>query len=252
MADQHGIKVKRDRAEAHLQAVEEMVGTYVRDAYALTVEPYPGQWRYVIRSNDKRVLPSDDLAAMIGDCIRNMRSALDYIAWELAGARPTDNRTMFPIHETEDSFKQHGLSRIKDVRPDEAQALIKEFQPYNTPNPRQYALWLIEHFDAADKHRLLTVTKPIIDEIWPNAVLPEGVIGDFTLGLENTSPEYCSGIRRINRRVHRRPASSGYDGGTHVYRADSVPRRRADSARPACRPDAPIDAAFRRQRRRRL
>ena len=55
-------------------------------------------------------------------------------------------------------------------------------------------MWLIEHFDAADKHRLLTVTKPIIDEIWPNAVLPEGVIGDFTLGLEipplNTAPEF--------------------------------------------------------------
>jgi len=50
-----------------------------------------------------------NISLMIGDCVHNMRAALDYIAWELAGYDIKETTTMFPICGTADEFNTKGI-----------------------------------------------------------------------------------------------------------------------------------------------
>lgn len=86
-----------------------------------------------------------------------MRSALDYIAWELAGARPDDASTMFPVYLDRHEFQRHHRKRIGKL-PQAVQDLIESMQPYHARHPALSAVWAIHELDRADKHRLLTVT----------------------------------------------------------------------------------------------
>jgi hypothetical protein len=161
-----GSRAKRDRAETHLKSLETCLGEFMAaNPYTITVEPYPEEGRYLLKLRNPKPFPAQDVALLIGDCVHNLRAALDYIVWELAGAELTDRTSMFPIFDDKDKFRTHGAWRIKGV-PDEPRALIKRMQPYHAGHgARDLALWAIEHLDAADKHKLLTVTLPITDSL---------------------------------------------------------------------------------------
>jgi len=118
--------------------------------------------RYLARLQNPPPIPRIEWALLIGDCVHNLRSALDYIAWELAGADPTDRVTMFPIFLNPDAYRREAPRRIERL-PSEAQTLIEELQPYHATDPPKSGLWALHTLDAADKHQLLTVT----------AVMPE-------------------------------------------------------------------------------
>jgi hypothetical protein len=159
-----GSHAKRNRAETHLKAIEQRIGEFLEgDPYPVTVEPYPEEGRYLVKLVNPKSLPAQELALLIGDCVHNMRSALDYIVWELAGADPSDRVSMFPIFDDEAKYKSGGARRIKRLPagPDGPRALIERLQPYKAgKQARSSALWAIEDLDAADKHKLLTVTVP--------------------------------------------------------------------------------------------
>jgi hypothetical protein len=95
---------------------------------------------------------------MLGDSVHNVRSALDYVAWRLAGGDPTDLNTLFPICKHPAKFKSISGYRLKRIHPD-AVAEVESIQPYNRPDPLHSSLWLIEELDARDKHKLITMTQ---------------------------------------------------------------------------------------------
>lgn len=161
-----GSKAKRNRAEAHLKALERLINDFLDgNPYPLVVDPYPEQGRYLVKIMEPKPLPARDIALIIGDCVHNMRCALDYIAWEFAGADSADRDTMFPLFADREKYKGHGMRRIKKL-PESARTLIERMQPYNAAaDPKQTALWAIDHLDAADKHKLLTVTVPITGKL---------------------------------------------------------------------------------------
>ena len=72
-------------------------------------------------------------ALIIGDAVHNARSALDYVAWRLAGSVLDDTHTMFPICDSPAKFEEAKSRRLKRVHP-AAIAAIGEFQPYLRPN----------------------------------------------------------------------------------------------------------------------
>lgn len=176
MASLDGSRAKRDRAHHHLEAIEQRIGEFLSsNPYPIAIEAHPKEGQYVMRLREPKPFPVHELAVMIGDCVHNMRAALDFITWELAGARPSDRRTMFPIFETPEQFRKNGTWRIKDI-PDEARALIESVQPYHAQKPRLTSLYAIDHFDAADKHRLLTVA------LFPHvSLVHDAVIAVFTI-----------------------------------------------------------------------
>jgi hypothetical protein len=160
------VLAKRARAQTHFDAVEQSIRSFLDgEPYPIVIEASPHDGRYVFKLHEPRPLPAQEFALGIGDCIHNLRSALDFIAWELAGADPHDRDTMFPIFDDAQQFRRHGAWRIKNI-PAMARALIERMQPHKAPHPRETALWAIEHFDTADKHRLLTLTVPVASSIW--------------------------------------------------------------------------------------
>ena len=102
------------------------------------------------------------LPIIIGDCLQNLRSSLDYLVWELVLAaknQPGENN-MFPVCSTLKSFdfqlsKRH---RLAGVTPD-AVAEIKSLQPYHFGQDFDKSpLWVIDDLCNINKHRHVLLT----------------------------------------------------------------------------------------------
>ena len=172
-----GVTEKRKWAEHHLKLIESSIRDFLAsDPYPVLTDSYPECGVYHALLIGPKTLPAREIALMIGDCVHNMRSALDYIAWELAGASLADTETMFPIYETDIRFRKHGLRRIKNVQPKDARTLIERLQPYNTRyGGHLLVLSAINKLDATDKHKLLTVAVAIAEGATANQAIPRHV-----------------------------------------------------------------------------
>jgi hypothetical protein len=102
---------------------------------------------------------------IVGDCLGNLRSTLDYLVWELVlaeGKKPTI-RNQFPIAHTPEAFKDEIRGdRLKGVHPD-AVAIIDSLQPYHLAVPDESQLSILNKLVNINKHRriLLTCLKTI-------------------------------------------------------------------------------------------
>jgi hypothetical protein len=111
--------------------------------------------------------PLEEWGLSIGECVHNLRSGLDNLAFALARLRqdpPTDPGAIhFPICQTQSAFSQNRVRRSLDQMPPEAASLIEQFQPFqrNRPDiegtPETDALVLLQWLNNADKHRVPSV-----------------------------------------------------------------------------------------------
>lgn len=97
------------------------------------------------------------LSICAGECIYNLRAALDYLIYNLAwldSGRQVD-QTQFPIVDKSASWKQQRGNRLKGVNDDHAKT-VSEYQPFSgcdwTRRLREYS--------NADKHRTLVHVTP--------------------------------------------------------------------------------------------
>lgn len=125
-----------------------------------------------------REQPPPEFGLIIGDCLHNLRSALDSLAYDLARAckgepLPDDiaKTSEFPIFIDPAKFAEQRERKIGATAPD-VQAVIEELQPYHGRNNfasltsliarhRPYAhhpLWLLHELSRRDKHRLPNLT----------------------------------------------------------------------------------------------
>ncbi|MGH2635314.1 MAG: hypothetical protein ACRDHU_04115 [Actinomycetota bacterium] len=101
----------------------------------------------------------------VGDIVHNLRSAMDYIAWQLGwwnqGGTPF-GKTAFPICGNATLFnnKRWVLKSLSE----EHVALIESCQPYQGGNREWPFLPLADLRDLSDqdKHRVLVVTQPVV------------------------------------------------------------------------------------------
>jgi hypothetical protein len=162
MTRQRNHELKLDRARNHLQALE-----YESDAwldskpYRLTEEPGTRRYEKVLFAELLQPVPSR-LAPIIGDCVHNLRSALDNLAYELAIAYtgeplPTniEKSSGFPIlFRDNEGSKKRVNHMIRGMHP-EAQAIIRRLQPHRPTDNASPAdpLWLLNELSNKDKHR---------------------------------------------------------------------------------------------------
>ncbi len=166
---------KLGRAQEHLKRLDEEIATFLESKPYLLLREYDAkQSRYLFRIRHQRPLPAAHWALMIGDCVHNARTALDYIAWRLAGADLADRNTMWPIFETAVGFRARGLDRLWKLH-HEAVAEIAMLQPYNRPNPQTDFFWVLQNLDARDKHKLLTLSYMFNDSGMIETELPPGM-----------------------------------------------------------------------------
>lgn len=161
------ITVKVERAKEHLATLNVEIDTFASQRpYAVHVVTYAGtneiQDFVWVRDTPGR------WSAITGDCVHNLRSALDHIVWALSGGDDTaPPRSEFPIFLEEDRYLQRsargepargsGLQKIEGVRPFEAKTKIRQLQPFRSPKPAEHPLWILHELDNFDKHRALHV-----------------------------------------------------------------------------------------------
>lgn len=115
-----------------------------------------------------RAEPPEDIALAVGDCIHNLRSALDHIVYELschaAGQHVPD--TAFPILVSPQKWKSISGQQLRAV-PGPALTRIELLQPYNGLDAMYWTrerLLQVHELDIADKHRNLNLAVANVPE----------------------------------------------------------------------------------------
>lgn len=157
-----GFQAKLRRADEHLSTLVDGITAYLdTQPYLISfeVDAETGQNVAKAKANGEPP-PVVEWGLLIGDCVHNMRSALDHLAWELAGPEPP-RKTEFPIFHEVDEFerttKGGGLWKIEAIKDPHARALIKSVQPCYSDRPRRelHPLASLRDFANIDKHRML-------------------------------------------------------------------------------------------------
>ena len=165
--------LKLDRAREHLKSFEQEAAAWVETKpYGLVDEPDAEPPPYPIADGDAtarrfrvtRVDPVPDrLSLIIGDCVFNLRAALDHLALALAKFhKPTmSDREIqgseFWIPKDSSGFIREENRKLGCVAP-AALAAIKAMQPYHRgSNYHTHPLWQVHELNRIDKHRTLTV-----------------------------------------------------------------------------------------------
>jgi len=161
------IQVKIQRAKQHLRDLEVARDRFIQsEPYVIVRKPetklgYEGFDLYFMSKIDP--IP-DEIGAIFGDAIHNLRSALDHLAFQLVdvGGGTVSDQTSFPIFKStqidESSFarKVNGMSQA-------AKDKIRSAEPYK--NGKGHDLWVLHKLDIADKHHELFATLMRVGEI---------------------------------------------------------------------------------------
>jgi hypothetical protein len=103
---------------------------------------------------------------LVGECVHNLRSALDNLAFALARLRcdppPKPSQISFPLFSDKTLFKKKARTTLEQL-PDGAVRLIESIQPFNRDgssamgSPESDSLVLLQWLNNADKHRVPSV-----------------------------------------------------------------------------------------------
>ena len=157
--------LRLERAWEYLQRLEaECRGWLKPRPYRVYGELDPERRNKLIKVEIFRA-PPPELGLLIGDCLHNMRSALDNLVYDLAIAhrgfplsKSIAKGSQFPIFKDRDQFMGKGMNQIRGIHPD-AKAIIESLQPYHRGEKFAFhRLWMLRELSNADKHRLLHPT----------------------------------------------------------------------------------------------
>ncbi|HXG23244.1 MAG TPA: hypothetical protein VNJ09_01720 [Chthonomonadales bacterium] len=174
MATVATFSMKLIRADEHLQVLNGEIANFLRTHPYEVVRQQNVPRGYLSAKVAYRHAPPDRLLMLIGDVLYNLRSALDHLAWSLAGTH-ADIHTEFPIFMDSSKFSaiekngipKHGsgLKKMHDM-PAPAQTIIESLQPYNRPHrlPQEIEpLWLLHKLGIEDKHHTLNLVAAGVD-----------------------------------------------------------------------------------------
>ncbi len=116
-------------------------------------------WNFKVEANPT-------FAVIVGETVQNIRSALDYLIYELVrhtrGRKPR-LQTQFPLYVAAGDFYGRRY-QIKEL-PGELRRRIRKLQPYQFPDPGTHPLAVLNKLSNADKHRLLLATTTRLGDI---------------------------------------------------------------------------------------
>ena len=99
---------------------------------------------------------------IFGDGLQCLRTALDYLVWELvlANGHEPGKHNMFPIAITSGGFENllRCQRRLEGVHPD-AVALIQSVQPFASEAPMQHPFWWLDDLAITNRHKRVLLTQ---------------------------------------------------------------------------------------------
>jgi hypothetical protein len=175
MTDSPSWRLKLHRAEEYFRAIGDLIG------YPAGRQPCPvtevvnadGEFEYSISIPGE---PDPMIAIVAGDCLFNIRSALDHLLCALIPGEDK-GRAQFPIFTSDPlsvdlatgrwrdtGARNRWRSQVKGV-PDGPLAVITELQPYkqagnDTENAQHHSFAVLQSLQNADKHRQLVFHRP--------------------------------------------------------------------------------------------
>ncbi|MGD0883106.1 MAG: hypothetical protein ABSB09_16195 [Acidimicrobiales bacterium] len=160
------VLVKIDRAESHLRFLEaDVERVFPGHRYVIEPEIYDEGRRHVFKAQHPPEIPPD-WSLVVGDMFHNLRSSLDYLAYQLVlccGGTP-NTKTNFPIRDRpyirrnwwRPWKEQRILPTISGGIGRDVREILEAVQPYHGPK-RNHGLDLLRHLDNVDKHRRLVI-----------------------------------------------------------------------------------------------
>jgi hypothetical protein len=177
-----GYELKLERAIRHFNETSDLLTAY-KNPRPYTIRrgenPNTGLSFWIILNRK----PTDDIALAAGDCVHNLRSALDHIVYELSCHNRQVSHvgsTAFPIYvdakhwdEKDSTGKLRATSGLHKLRavPPAAISRVELLQPYQGLEARYWTrerLLHVHQLDIADKHRSLNLAVANVPE---NSVL---------------------------------------------------------------------------------
>jgi len=143
-----------DRAQEHFGELQRHISV-IRQRYVDTAriyfDPNPPHRAYAYPSGEISYPPI--LSIVLGEICYNLRSALDYLIFELAreDSGTIQDGTQFPIDDTPQKFAGNIRTRLKGLS-DAHVAAIEKLQPYNGCTWTKF----LRTISNPDKHRTLT------------------------------------------------------------------------------------------------
>ena len=215
-------KLKLQRSTVHYRALQAEIENFFKpdvDPPVFNFEPGSDKGSIPIHFRIKKPLPLE-WSVIVGDCLYNLRSALDHIVSSLIlmhGGKLT-NRNEFPIFFKRDNYFEidtkgkptgriGGLTKVKGL-PDGAATAIEALQPYNGKkwSPDLHPLWLLHELSNHDKHRLVNVVHAAITSGYVSVSgLGHGKVERFTIPLGHL--EDGTEVTRIRPMLGVRPES---------------------------------------------
>jgi len=181
---EHSHELRLKRAEYHVRSLEDKVAGWLHTRpYSITVEIEDDIGEKVVKLKGLEH-PPDELGLIAGDCLHNLRSALDNLAFELAVAytgealsKSIAGDSGFPIFRDNNPQSAKKLKRmIRGVHPS-AQEIIEGLQPYHSGMAYwSKPLWILRELSNSDKHRLpyLTLLLPTGGLFSVGDLVPDG------------------------------------------------------------------------------
>ena len=163
------MRLKLDGARRHIDGLVDAIDAYrAKDPCVARLERGDGEREYVLRSYYAHE-PAEDLSAMIGDCLRNMRMSLEHVVRALAKQEPgrDPGHGALPIRKTPRGDFQRRSERDPKHLPGRARLVMGSPRPYRTGGespegepPRQ-----LNEYANTDRHGQISVVHSDSDAI---------------------------------------------------------------------------------------
>ncbi len=155
------VRQKIFRAKVHFVELQAELSRYFQTNPGKVMREAEGDPnQYIGTFQAGRPIPAR-LPIIIGDCLQNLRSSLDYLVWELvlAAKNTPGKHNMFPVCKTLEAFNnQITKQRRLDGVSADAIAEIESLQPYHDGQDfDKTVLWVIDDLCNINKHRRLLV-----------------------------------------------------------------------------------------------
>lgn len=193
-----------------------------RDPYVISHKSNAEGSRYSFIVDIKTPPPLEQWSLIAGDCVHNLRSALDSALYATAihdsGVNPPPDagRLQFPICDTEAAFDKEKSRRKLSNLSVKAQVWIERAQPYNrTYKDSPSLLRILREFDNTDKHRLLNVTLLAVSNGKVKFIPPLGNIIP-TLNCRTTSVQSGKEFMSLTLSSPKRELKFEFDGSFAV------------------------------------
>lgn len=152
-----GVLAKIQRANHHIEELDGHARAFADDnRHCVVCERDPESGEGVFRIRLTAPLPGA-VPLILGDAVHNLRSALDYLAWQLvlaSGGNP-DESTSYPLRPTPWAYKKAVRTKgTVEALPPHVRGRIEATQPYQSGYEH---LGVLSILDNTDKHRLLIV-----------------------------------------------------------------------------------------------